>query len=107
MLVCASIYKERFLYGKPVNLPEAYYGKVSSYSPGTEFLFITIDNKGKMYLENDSLSLSKLKMNLSQYTNHVVSLRIDRECKFEDIQEVVSLLQTANVVNATFSVNDE
>ena len=88
VLTTATFIKQGII---PVNLPEA---KATEKEEVKNEVTVYVNDKGKMFFEQEEVELLRLEEKLSQITkNQTVILRSDKESKFQDFVSVMDILK--------------
>ena len=75
----------------PVDLPQSSASKKEALK---DEIVIYVDNKGEIYYEKQKITLKNLEAKLSAISKEqVVVLRSDKESKFQDFVDVMSILK--------------
>lgn len=129
MLVFArEVMIEKYWFGPSVDLPATYYGKCISYN--CENIIITMGPKGELSTREGTLSLEELRQEIARVTAEiplitrnymdtagvvkqdefigdlVVHLRVDENCQFEKVKEVLAVLESQKIRYGWFRVVD-
>lgn len=123
-----GVTEERYWHGPPIQLAEAWYGASVSYY--CENMMITLDEDGSLYTRSGKVSLSQLDTVIANRTadkprsiedrinaegqiskvefihDMVVHLRVNEHCRFEQVRELLRLLEKHKIQHGYFSVAD-
>ena len=88
-----------------INVPTAAYGKCIYLCDAV--LNVTIDSTGNVYDRKEPITLDQLEeiIRINNISN--VLLRVDQDCKFGDLQPILSVLNKPEITLTTFRVAEE